>query len=128
MFHADCAYYLPGIDQMDTNKIFGIGYLWSHHADSARFGWRYNGETEKIVLSAYAYVGGERVIIDLGEVPFGKYVRLTIKVDYGKYVFYVDGFEARYIEFHHKKKCGYPLGVYFGGNRLAPSTMHIDIK
>jgi hypothetical protein len=128
MFFDDCAYYLPGIDQLDTNKLFGIGYLWSHHKDSARFGWRYNSEKNKIVLSAYAYVSGNRVIIDLAEIPFGKYVRCTIKVDYGKYVFYVDGFETRYIEFAHKKKIGFPLGVYFGGNKLAPSTMHIDFK
>ena len=41
-FHRSCAYMLPDGDQLDVNKLFGVGYFPHHHKDSARFGWNYN--------------------------------------------------------------------------------------
>ena len=126
-FYHDCKYLIEGEDQFDTCKLFGIGFFPSHKNHSARFGWRYNNDTGKILLSAYCYVRGERIIIELGEVNLGEWVRLSIKNEFGKYIF--DGpFESRYVVHLHDKILGYPLGVYFGGNKPAPHQMHIEIN
>lgn len=131
LFTESCMYHLEGPDMEDTNKLFGIGYLWSHHKDSARIGWRYNERSGNIVLSAYCYVSGERVITDLCEVPIGVRVRCSIKIEYGKYIFKAEGPNIRaidYIEFRNDKKFSYPLGVYFGGNKTSPNTLKIQMK
>src|SRR5687768_12090001 len=66
MFYPCCRYTqtLPE-DYKDTNKLLGVGYFPDHQIDSARFGWYYSNEMEKIVLVAYSYVNGVRTQIDL---------------------------------------------------------------
>ncbi len=128
-FHDDCRYYLEGEDMLDTNKLFGIGFFPNHHKDSARIGWRYNSDTDKIILSAYCYVKGERKIFDMEEVELNTWVRCKIKNEFGKYIFYVNSdISTNYVEHLHNKKWAYPLGVFFGGNQPAPGTMNIELK
>jgi len=45
-FTESCRYDLKTADQLDVNKLCGIGYLPGHHKESARFGWRYNKEMD----------------------------------------------------------------------------------
>lgn len=135
-FHADCRYELDKDDMFDVNKLFGysIGF---HHENSARIGWRYNFEHDKIDILLYFYNDGNRHYEKLCEVDFDKdyiislYLRVdkhdeeTIRVDamvynlgecYGNYMTYIqrDGV------------IGYNLPLYFGGNCVAPHTMTID--
>ena len=133
-FDDSCRYVINDDDKYDTNKLFGIGYLWSHTKDSARFGWRFNPDSDDITLSAYCYVDKERVIWPLLEVKFGKEYDCTLVITKDSYMFLV--FDAatketlayETIAKFHNKKFGYKLGVYFGGNKSAPKTMKIKMS
>ena len=57
MFHDNCLYDLNSEDQADINKLFGITSLFIHK-NSARFGWRAEGD--KIRIFAYYYRNGIR--------------------------------------------------------------------
>lgn len=133
-FDHSCKYNLGGEDQMDTNKLFGIWYLWSPHKDSARFGWRWDLDLQKFVLAAYCYVQGQRIITDLCSVVAHRDYLCTIQVNPDFYHFTVEQSDnglqlASYsIPKWHSKKIGFPLWVYFGGNQKAPHEMHINIR
>ena len=147
-FSKGCAYSIAGEDQNDTNKLFGIGYVpwWKmplvflagafgsalinneHHNDSARFGWRYDTVLQKIVVSAYCYVAGVRKITELVSIPVGETIRCSIRIEKDHYIFHVYGvniLQRHVVPFSHKKTLGYRLGVYFGGNKVAPNDMEI---
>lgn len=131
IFHENCKYDLRDLDQYDINKLFGIGYFWSHHKDSARFGWSFDIESKKMMLHAYCYVDGERVVKDLIRVPLEEKIRCSIRVEKGNYVFTVSTKEVNFtdkIPFNHSKTFAYPLGLYFGGNKKAPHKMDITIN
>lgn len=134
-FYTSCRYEIKGENQNDTNKLFGIGYFPSHHKESARFGWRYNKETDKIKLSAYCYVRGQRVIEELIEVPFLRWFRLELVVFVDEYYFIVTDtsqdwnmLAKAHIQKSHTKKLSYPLWVYFGGNEVAKKDMTLELK
>lgn len=130
-FHENSRYNLNSVDQEDTNKLFGIGYLWSHHYDSARFGWSYNPHTDRIKLSAYCYVKGTRVIQDIVNVPISTWINLKLKIRNRSYVFDVTidkNFFTISVPMSHNKKISYPLGLYFGGNKKAPKDINVSIN
>lgn len=153
-FHTSCAYDLNGVDQSDTNKLCGVGYLsklrlvkhkyfnrfWFytfeplHWTDSARFGWRYDLQTNQIEILAYCYVNRNRIIkpicfCDL-EVPY----RLTLTIDNGVYTFKCLDADIDHIigmamvNSRNYKNFKYRLGVFFGGNQPAPHTMYINLS
>src|SRR5687767_3142409 len=84
-FHQSCKYNLDSFDQQDINKVFGIAFtdfwrlIWigiswpvfillnykRQHVDSARFGWRYDIEANKFIISSYCYVDGQRITSDI---------------------------------------------------------------
>lgn len=150
MFDTSCKYLLPGEDQQDINKLFGIAYVpwyliplaiishWfialfrnQHHHNSARFGWRYNENINKIEIFAYCYVDGKRISDVVAMVPFNQFVEMQIEIGPTFYLFSVkkDQIElSTQVEHSNKKKWGYPLGVYFGGNQPAPKTMKVEMK
>src|SRR3954462_10892015 len=79
IFTNSCRYDLRSDDQLDTNKLCGIGYLFGgHHVDSARFGWRYNKETDLVELIAYCYVNKERIIKPIAACEIGKEYKLSL--------------------------------------------------
>jgi hypothetical protein len=122
-----------GQDQEDHNKLFGIGYLWSPHKDSARFGWRYDNKKNKFIISAYCYVNGQRIMENLCEVVANHPYTMTMYVQQDYYRFMVekesgDMLAVYSVPFWHNKKISYPLGLYFGGNKKAPNQMTIEIK
>lgn len=131
LFHADCFYDLPMPDMMDTNKLFGIGYFPGHHKNSARFGWRYDYQFQKIVLVAYCYDNGKRYIEELCAVPLGKWIHCELQVWTKGYFFDVsNGVPLKQLVMPktHRKKLSYKLGPYFGGNKDAPRTMNIQME
>lgn len=130
-FGKGCAYWIEGPDFLDINKLFGVGYFWNHHQESARFGWRFdNGKN--IILFAYCYVRGERVVIELCKVPLFTRVTCALYILKDNYAFdvLIDGVPKAnvYVPRYHKKKWGFPLGLYFGGNQPAPQTMEVEVK
>ncbi len=152
-FSFNCKYDHDTKDQFDTNKLFGIAFsnfwrlMWiciswpvfavlnrnRHHDDSARFGWRYDINKQKFILSAYCYVNGKRIIKDLCEALATWNYTCTLMVLSDCYSFYVqkengESLASYTIERTHKKRWSFPLGIYFGGNRKAPHDMTIQMK
>lgn len=133
-FTDSCRYDLKTDDQFDTNKLCGIGYIPGfHHKDSARFGWRYWPDKGWVELMAYCYVGGKRIIQNLEFCEIGKTYHLQLNITEDSYVFNV--FDPAFdkavggtsIPITHKKKLGYRLGVFFGGNRPASQDIQIQL-
>lgn len=131
LFWKGCDYWLDGPDFLDTNKLFGVGYLPGHHKESARFGWRYDN-AGNIILSAYCYVNGQRIIKELCKVKLFRPVTCEIHIDRNQYFFNVIEDDkttgSAFIEKTHNKKFSYRLGLYFGGNQRAPQNMEVDFK
>lgn len=133
-FTDTCRYDLGNDDQFDTNKLVGIGYLPSHHKDSARFGWRYWTDRKEIELSAYCYVNGRRVIQHVCFCEIGKEYVLQLKVLANCY--YLSVLErgempvigSAWVDHFHNKHFNYRLGIFFGGQARAPHEMRIEIK
>ena len=130
-FHPDCRYDLGNENQQDWNKLFGLGYLWSLHTDSARFAWRYNKEKDCIEIAAYAYVDGERIMEYICNIQIGHTYTLSLDVTESRYTFTVNwgivtmGQEE--VLKNRSKIISYKLGLYFGGNEVAPHEMHVTI-
>lgn len=134
-FDHSCAYNITSTvgenDQLDWNKLFGLGYLKGFHKqDSARFAWRFNLEKDRIELGAFCHINGEMVYQELCTVAFRQNYKLTLEVRDNSYVFVVrnGGFPYKMIAeteipFTHKKQWSYKLGPWFGGNRAAPHKM-----
>ena len=130
-FDQSCKYELPGNDQQDINKLFGIGYFPSHHKESARFGWVYNPDINRIELYAYCYVNGKRISDLITTVPLHQSFVLQLNIASDKYSFtvYKESFEVQtIIQHNNKRKWSFPLGVYFGGNQPAPHKITIELK
>lgn len=130
-FDHSCKYILPGNDQQDINKLFGIGYFPSHHKESARFGWRWNAEKNKIEVFAYCYVNGQRITGRFTDIPLHQSFVFELSVLKEVYVFtvYKESFETIcQVQYKHKRKWSFPLGVYFGGNQTAPHKITIELK
>lgn len=133
-FTESCRYDLQNDDQLDTNKLIGIGYLPGHHKDSARFGWRYDIKTEQVEVLAYCYVNGRREIQHICHCMIGQAYDLHLKVLSTCYYFTVHykgdamliGLAS--VDYGHKKRFMYRLGTYFGGQARAPHEMKIEIK
>ena len=148
VFHNDCSYSIDAPDQEDINKLFGFSFVrwWKvtfvflaglfgngilgneHHIDSARFGWRYNLEQDKIEILSYCYVNKKLLTESLGFFEFERTynARLIILAE-NSYLLGING-STNGIVFTHKKQFQYPLGVYFGGNKTAPRTMTITLS
>jgi hypothetical protein len=130
-FDESCRYKINGEDMFDINKLFGIGYFFSHHTDSARFGWRYNPDSDEIELFAYCYVDKERIYWLMCELQFNRTYLMSIKIYKDKYFFFViDANKGTVISTEtitkkHQKKWSYNLGLYFGGNKSSPHRMSV---
>lgn len=132
-FTDSCRYDLGGPDQLDTNKLVGIGYLPGHHKDSARFGWRYDPKQDMIELSAYCYLSGRRIIKTVGYCKIGQSYNIDLYVSKWAYYFSLlqpgEGTIGETEIVHaHNKRLKYRLGPFFGGNRVAPHEMKIELE
>lgn len=133
-FFPNCKYDLPGIeDDLDVNKLFGIGYFWNKR-ESARFGWNYNNQTSKIDLFAYTHRGGQVDFVRICELMVASNYLLILNVHDLSYSFEVinlkdsEAVGLLNISKAHKKKLSYNLGLYFGGTQKAPHDVTIEIK
>lgn len=129
-FDYDCKYDI-GNNQTDINKLFGVGWFPHHHINSARWGWRWSPEKEKIELFAYIYSKRKRISEHVDDVAVGQTVFLSIIIHENKYTFILEKKNrapiAKIIE-ANVKSFGYKLGAYFGGNIPAPHKMSILIE
>lgn len=123
-------YWLPGIDQQDHNKLFGVGFL-NPLRNSARFGWRYNPDTGNFIISAFTHIKGVMDFKDLCEVPANTSVTLTLV--FGESGCFFRVFSPRTGYRYHSadvkpKLFGILLGPWFGGNRPAPTKLKLELK
>jgi hypothetical protein len=133
-FTDSCRYDLQSDDQLDTNKLCGVGYFPGfHHVDSARFGWRYNITTGLVDLIAYCYVDKQRIIKPIASCEIGKEYILKMYSGNNLYSLCVlDPVTNAYagyvtVRYTHKKKLQYGLLPFFGGNRRAPHEIKIQL-
>lgn len=133
-FDDTCAYSIEGEDMYDINKLFGIGYFFSPHTDSARFGWRYNDDTDLIELFAYCYVNKELVDWYLGDLIMGRQYFLSITIRDGRYEFLAVDIKLgrkvgeTTIKKKHQKKFSYPMSLFFGGQKRAPHKIKVKFE
>ncbi|HEX5186899.1 MAG TPA: hypothetical protein VFV86_08420 [Nitrososphaeraceae archaeon] len=135
MFDSSCRYKLD--NEHDTNKLIGIGYFsfgWNpHQTDSARFGWRYDDQKDKIEILAYCYVNKERVIRTLGFCDFYTKYNIVLSIEDDTYNFFMSKQNSSYgqglkIPKDHSKKLSFLLTPWFGGNFSAPNKMTLYLQ
>ena len=133
-FGLNCVYDLEGEeDDLDVNKIFGLGYLWNKD-DSARFGWNYNNITNRVDLFAYYHVNGLRDFTKICSVSVGLQYLMILNINDQSYSFSVasistgDEIGNHIVIKTHKKKWSYNMGMYFGGTLKAPHDITIEIN
>lgn len=128
-FDRRCLYTVDGVDRFDINKLFGFSIGLNHHGNSARFGWRSNGE--EIIISAYVYREGVVETVVVGSVSPGERFKASIEVIGRKYRFTAVGpGQISSISEFNAGTCFYPglsLWPYFGGSRTAPHDMSIEL-
>lgn len=130
IFKENCIYDLHDEDQYDVNKLFGLSYGY-HHINSARFGWRADGE--KIQLSLYCYREGQRYMKDICQLDTERTYTLEIKNEGTYYEFLISGNTSSFMAYGkitkpQTPKLGYNLFPYFGGNEPAPHDIEILMK
>jgi hypothetical protein len=134
VFNFDCRYETEDKkNQLDINKLFGLSF-GLHHKNSARFGWRDNGEG-KIDILAYVYRNGKRVTesegIYIETVEVGRTYTMDITVTNDVYMFtIIKGSKlvgATIVDHGDLLPIGYYLNPYFGGDEKAPHDMVIEL-
>jgi len=133
-FGPSCRYDIGLADQLDINKLFGIGYFPHHHRNSMRFGWRYVIEMDAIEIMAYYYVDGHRMYEHVSFLRIdGNYTLIMNILPEGHLLTVLDDDMlsiAGDVLINHLKgrNFGYLLRPYFGGNQTAPHDIYIDIE
>lgn len=124
-----CRYDLQSEDQLDTNKLFSIGYLPSHQFNSVRFGWRYDLSSAKMEIIAYWYKEKTRYIEPMLLVDIGARYTYSITIEKDKHLLTVTDSTSRLLATKEiqlsKRLFGYYLKPFFGGNRTSPQQMTI---
>ncbi|MDX1284727.1 MAG: hypothetical protein R3182_06940 [Draconibacterium sp.] len=139
-FTKSCLFDLQDEDQHDVNKLFGFS-IGNHHKTSFRFGWRPILKNGTIEIVAYEYHDGVRqTTMPICEVETDWWFEMVISYrpqDSKSYYFvnkynYWDnkevGFLANSVNVKKKWGLGYTLGIYFGGNEVAPQDITIYRK
>jgi len=144
-FTYSCRYTLDGADQKDWNKLFGIGFgflplskQWEAHYNSARWGWRYNPETDKIELSPYLYTEGLRLyaenmgILCASINIMEEYEVVICPIKSAQKVHYVilrddEVIYSALIPQQIPSLMGWEHPLYFGGNKVAPHDIKVFI-
>ena len=134
VFPFSSKYELDNGDQQDWNKLFGISFTMDPHDGSARYGWAYNPEKQRFELSAYCYLNGEQVMEHLCDcIPNLAYdCHLIITREDYKFRVYRKSDMAVMCsaEFSkgHRRRNGYLLGPFFGGNQAPKKLLTIQLK
>lgn len=115
------------IDQIDTNKLWGLSDGINHMKNSARIGWNYVDGS--IRLRAFAHVNGVMKYEEITPIQPGEEVHCSIRI-YGRFYFFQAKDKIVQIERATKSNYvdGYQLFPYFGGNKPAPHKITIKIK
>lgn len=124
-FTPSCRYDI-GPEQADINKLFGVGYIPSHHHNSVRFGWRYDIASGMIEILAYWYRNRVRQWSSLKFVAIGQWNNYVIRRLGNVHELWINN--DRHIIDVPSQRIGFVLGPYFGGNMTAPHDITINIE
>lgn len=131
---SSCAYDRGDEDQLDLNKLHGIGFFPSHHKNSARIGWRYMPAIKQAQLFSYCYINGVRTVQYICDMLLNVKFTGSIYVYKNDYFFSIDkdGIQKTvWVKKPSTPKLGYHLGLYIGGGNSTggkdDSAMH-DMK
>lgn len=132
VFNETAIYDIEESDQNDVNKLYGFSDCGSRHMrNSARFGWRWDTESQKLAIYGYTHVDGEyhSSFIDFAELnnPY----TYEIKLSGSEYIFRFNGKEItmpRGCNSDNTTALSYKLGPYFGGTSKAPHDIYIYIQ
>ena len=130
-FNETNIYTLPGDEQADVNKLFGVSDCGNHHyTTSARFGWRwYNNRLEIIAVTHKDRTWHLSDVLGVAELGKVYHFEVEISKDQKHYVY----------RFNHgapvlmdrgcdsSSMVGYILPPFFGGSEPAPRDMHLSI-
>lgn len=128
-FDESARYSISKKNQKDINKLFGFADCNSmHHENSARFGWNYNAQTDKVDIFTYVYQNTSRVYEQIGSMAIGESVDMSISLEGDQYVFWF-GNETQTITrgTDCDKGVYYLLYPYFGGDEVAPQDIRVYI-
>lgn len=139
----DAKYSLPGREQEDWLKVFGLSFNWfNHQKEAAMVAMRYNPQTDLWEYTSYLHVNSKTIkgkkIAD-SEVmlmaPRGRKVYAWIKIDYDQKIYTVSfSHDPQTIQdscqhpFTHNRKLAKTLGMYFGSNNKAPNVFKVFKK
>jgi hypothetical protein len=128
-FTESCAYDLGNNNQYDWNKLFGLSLGGFHHDNSVRYVWRYNTTAKLVEVGAYWYTDGVRNHKRFFHAEIGKEYDLEILVTNTRYLFTARE-EKMFMAVPKPptKSWGYQLGLYFGGDEVAPHTIRIKVR
>lgn len=126
LFDESCEYNIQNDDQEDVNKLFGVSF-GLHHKNSARFGWRWSVDKRKIEILTYTYIDGVRDFVSLQFVDLNETLTLTLIAKADTYYFKI-GTSELLINKNISPSYGYFLYPYFGGNKVAPHNIIININ
>lgn len=126
-FDGSCRYRFDDADRYDINKLVGVGWLPHLHAESARFGWVYNPDTDKVEIYSYCYINSIRYSNMMASVKIGEESSLSIDINENNYVFMVNDISFS-IKHKNSGRFQYLLKPYFGGNKVSPNNITITIS
>lgn len=135
-FTDSCRYTLNNEDQLDINKLFGIGYFPSHHNNSIRFGWVCDHKVEGISIYAYWYANKVRKWEYMTQVPIGTTHYYSIDISGNTHKLKVHDIfpnapgistESEFSVDVKPSAVSYLLRPYFGGNQKAPHDITIKM-
>lgn len=135
MFDESAIYDHGGIDQLDVNKLWGVGYgnifTQGHLFNSIRLGWNWNKDIHLVDWWLYNHNNGARSIQFIESVPLYKKTSFELILDYNddKVLLTTPTYNKLTYGFNYPKdRLGYYLFPYFGGNRVAPHMIKNKIE
>lgn len=113
-------YYFHSVDQIDINKLWGIGFgnvlFDGPHTNSIRLGWNYNPNNDSINWWYYYYENSIRNYDYLTTSFINEDIEFPFQLKDESFL--IGNKEIPYI--YPQDRTGYYLFPYFGGNRTAP--------
>jgi hypothetical protein len=129
IFDSTAIYYTASPqNQSDINKLYGFAdNNQTHHAFSARIGWRWI--SNKLELLGYAYNDSLVSFSPIGYFPLNTELQCKIEISNSQYLISVNN---NTITMPRSSKgitaTGYQLYPYFGGDENAPHDIFIQIR
>jgi len=140
IFDESCIYNLGSVDQFDWNKVYGVGFGFSHHKDSYRIGSRWDNLSGKMQLAHYSYNHSVRSYVDMCAVELNQQCQSYITFDrdancISNVISVFNNAEPTVIynnsvpfDFKNVPTWGFMLYPYFGGNEAAVSDYTVKIN